>query len=309
MIRRLERERLSSDLAAVDRLVDSASPDDVIGRISLTSRRDQIAAELGALDSGDPGPQARAALFFGGDPVKGNLGVDAEFAGKALSGYEDLVTKVWASSQHGILRRSGPVPGKQAARLHITGVVQGSFGFELTELGDSPGEDTFPLRQAVEQTTRAIAAAAESDDALADVVDSLDHRAFIALRDFFSHLKRGHASLRIVSEDQGKDLSLEAVSAAADRTFSSEMVEDTVSRNGTFSAVLPEGRRFEFRDEDNKLLTGRVSDELSLADLREMNRTFGNRACAAEFHVVTLSSSGRTRKRYVLLKLNDSGAA
>jgi hypothetical protein len=36
--------------------------------------------------------------------------------------------------QHGILPASGPVRDRHEARLHITGVVRGSFGFELADL-------------------------------------------------------------------------------------------------------------------------------------------------------------------------------
>jgi len=304
VIRRLERDRLTSDLADTEELLSTLSPDDVLGRMSLSARRNQLTEQLAAAPRSDE-PSARTALFFGGSPVIGGQGIDADFAGKALSQYDDLLTKVWASAKHGPLPRSGPVPAKQEARLHITGTVVGSFGFELTELEESNRGDLFPLREAVEQTTQAIIAAAESDDALADVAERLDSRAFAALRDFFGHLKKSHATLRVVSERDDKALSFDAVFAAAERTEASQIQETNETVRGTFAAVLPDSRRFEFRTQEGKLLQGRVADEVSASELREMNRKFVDKACIAELHVVSLSRSGKSRARYKLLSLRD----
>jgi hypothetical protein len=310
VIRRLERHRLSSDLAAVEGLLKDAPADDVVGRMSLEYRREEVAKQLTALSEVSES-QAHAALFFGGEPVVGSEGIDADFAAKALGQYEDLVTKVWATANFGPLRKSGPVPYKQAARLHITGTMHGSFGFELAELGEPSQSDTIHLRQAVDDASLAIIAATESDDALADAAASLDDRSFGALRDFLGQLRKSHATLRIVSGEIERSLTLEAIELGAERTQASQIKEEEFSWSGRFSAVLPEARRFEFRRVDGKVLTGRVSDELTLNDLYEMNERFGGQDSVADFHVVTLSRSGSPYSRYVLLnlhELSESGA-
>ena len=114
MIRRLEHDRLSADLAAVEELLASAPPGDVLGRMSLAERRDEVRAALAEVGTKDQ-QEGRTALFFGGAPVIGSRGIDADFAAEALGKYQDLVTKVWALKEHGPLAPSGPVPDR---RLH-----------------------------------------------------------------------------------------------------------------------------------------------------------------------------------------------
>jgi hypothetical protein len=109
------------------------------------------------------------------------------------------------------------VRDRDEARLHITGVVRGSFGFELAELGTPTPSDDVPLRDAVELATRAIIAAAESDDALADAATNLDGRTFAALREFFAVLKKGGASVRVVTDDLDRSFDVSSVIAAAER--------------------------------------------------------------------------------------------
>lgn len=301
MIRRLEREHLASDLASVEELLKEAPTQDIVGRTSLSARRDEIVAELAALDVPSE-KAARAALIFGGAPVIGSQGIQADFAAKTLSNYESLVARIWASSKYGPLSKSGPVPDRSLARLHVTNVLQGSFGFELQEL-ESPEEMAVPLRTAVEQTSHVITSAAEGDDALADAAALIDDRSFRALREFLGQLKKSRASLRVVSEDYDRFLSVDDVAAAADRTEASEIQEHDVHVRGVFSAVLPDARRFEFRDENGQAITGRVSDELTTEGLREMNANFGNRECIADFHVVSLQRGGSQRSRHILIGL------
>jgi hypothetical protein len=133
VIRRLEQDHLSADLAAVEELLSSAPPGDVLGRMSLTERRDEVRKALTEVESRRE-IEGRTALFFGGAPVIGSRGVDADFAAEAVGKYQDLVTKVWAFKEHGSLAPSGPVPDRHEARLHVTNVVHGSFGFELAGL-------------------------------------------------------------------------------------------------------------------------------------------------------------------------------
>jgi len=73
------------------------------------------------------------------------------------------------------------------------------------------------LRDAVDLATRAIIAAGESDDALADAAEALDGRAFATLREFFIVLKKGGASVRVVTDDLDRSFDVSAVLVAADR--------------------------------------------------------------------------------------------
>jgi hypothetical protein len=304
MARKTESDEIRADLASVEALLGAVPEGDILGRRSLTARRDILAHELATLPA-QAQPSAHAAVYFGGAPVVGSRGIDATFASKALANYEDFVTKIWAQRQHGNLPASGPVRDRHEARLHITGVVRGSFGFELAELEGSTSFEGAPLRDAVDLATRAIIAAGESDDALADAAEDLDSRAFAALREFFTVLKKGGASVRVVTDDLDRSFDVSAVLAATERTQGTLTEQQDVPVPGEFLGVLPERRTFEFRRDDGTVLRGRVSEEMPLADLRQLNPSWATRRCIAHLRVVTLTSRARSRQRYILRRLAD----
>jgi hypothetical protein len=305
VIRRLEQEQLAADLAAVEELLASAPPGDVLGRMSLEARRGEVRAALAEAGARTE-QEGRTALFFGGAPVIGSRGIDANFAAEALGKYQDLVTKVWALKEHGTLAPSGPVPDRHEARLHVTNVVHGSFGFELAELQGALTLTQSPLHEAVRVVTRALVAAGTSDDELADAVEDLDGRSFAALKEFFAVLQRSHASFRVVAGDADYSFDLRDVELAAQRTDASRSEVQDVPVAGEFLAVLPEARRFEFREADGTVLRGRVAEELTAEDLRKMNAEWANRPCTAHVRVVTLTRQGRTHTRHVLQRLEPS---
>jgi hypothetical protein len=305
VIRRLEQDHLAADLAAVEDLLSSAPAGDVLGRMSLTERRDEVRKALAEVES-NGGTEGRTALFFGGAPVIGSRGIDADFAAEALGKYQDLVTKVWALKEHGSLAPSGPVPDRHEARLHVTNIVHGSFGFELAELQGPLTLRSSRLHEAIGVVTRALIAAGKGDDDLADVAEELDVRSFAALKEFFAVLQRAHASFRVVAGDTDYAFDLRDVELAAERTDASRTEEQDVPFPGEFLAVLPEARRFEFRTSAGAILRGRVADDLTAADLRRMNAERANRACTAHVRVVTLTRRGRSHTRYVLQRLEPA---
>jgi len=233
MTQKTDRDEVGADLATVEALLAAVPDADVLVRRSLKARRDILAQELASL-AAQAHSSAHAALYFGGAPVVGSHGIDATFASKALANYEDFVTKVWGQRQHGILPASGPVRDRHEPRLHITGIVRGSFGFELAELEGANSSEGAPLRDAVDLATRAIIAAGESDDALADAAEALDRRAFAALREFFTVLKKGGASVRVVTDDLDRSFDVSAVLAAAERTQGALTEEQDVPVLGEF---------------------------------------------------------------------------
>jgi len=302
MTRKIEGDEIRADLATVEALLSVIPEEDVLGRRSLTARRAILVQELATLSAATH-PAAHAAVYFGGAPVLGSRGIDATFASKALTNYEDFVTKIWAQRQHGNLPASGPVRDRHDARLHVTGVVRGSFGFELAELDGPTSTEGTPLRDAVDLATRAIIAAGESDDALADAAEDLDSRAFAALRDFFTVLKKGGASVRVVTDDLDRSFDVSEVLAAAERTQGTLTEEQNVPVSGEFLGVLPERRTFEFRRDDGTVLRGRVSEEMLPGDLRQLNPEWATKRCIAHLRIVTLTSRTRSRQRYILRHL------
>jgi hypothetical protein len=179
--------------------------------------------------------------------------------------------------------------------LLITGTPRGSFGFELEAI-----ETPDSLLEAVESATQAIAAASESDDALADASAELDLRSFTALQDFLSLLRKARASVRLVTADRETALEVSDVERAAERTEANRTEEDDVDVFGEYLAILPDARRFEFRKVDGEIVRGRVTDHLTMTELREMNAKWTNKMCKARVHVIRLLRAGQVRERFTL---------
>lgn len=132
-LRKLERDYVSADLAAVENLIDRLTDEDVMARFGLEARRDELRQSLAALAPQDD-LTASAAIFFGGRPVVGSSGIESEFAGNAVAKFQDLVAKLFAQQENGGLGQRGVVANKAATRLHITNIVRGSFGFLLEDV-------------------------------------------------------------------------------------------------------------------------------------------------------------------------------
>jgi hypothetical protein len=87
---------------------------EVASTFATTDERKQT---IETLDAAPDEPVASAALFFGGDPAIGARGIESEFAGSAVTKFQDIVAKVLAHETGGLGQR-GIVPNK--ARQHST---------------------------------------------------------------------------------------------------------------------------------------------------------------------------------------------
>src|SRR5437879_325840 len=132
MIRKLDRDHVQAEIATLESMLQRLPPNDSLGRRSLEARRRSLIQELETL-AGISERRAQVALYFGGDPVVGSVGVQARFSAATISSFQDLITKVWAA-ESGNLAAMGPVPAQEDSQLHITHLVHGSFGFLFEEL-------------------------------------------------------------------------------------------------------------------------------------------------------------------------------
>jgi hypothetical protein len=304
MITKLDRDFVQAELAGLDALLESLPANDYLGRMGLQSRRTRLREQLAALaDRAER--RAQIALYFGGDPVIGSLGVQAEFATTTLNNFQDLITKVWASGENG-LAAMGPIPDKAAAQLHITNLVHGSFGFMLEEL-DERGEPLFetPLRQAADRAVGYIASfAGEDENAFNAVIEDIDRRVFKAIRDFFSVVYKGRATVRIVEGDIDEKFDRVALERAWVRVEAADVDEDNLEMQGRLLGVIPIGRRFEFESGD-RIIKGTVGEQLSQSYLERMaNEQFAGKRWNAKFHRKIVTQTGREpTEKFILLDL------
>lgn len=304
MSRTLRKSYLRSDLAAASSLLSSIPDDDAhaLDRIGIESRMDEARDELRELES-RTGTTGEAILFFYGDPVVEEHGIDARFSAEVLGAYQDLVSKQVAALL-GPVKRSGPTRAKKDSHLHITNVVHGSFGFELAEIVETGGPlEPTPLAQAIEGVTRLIRAAKESDEAFADVVASTDHRVYDALHDFLTVIHKAGATFRVVSETAEVAFKTDDLTAATERASAQRTETEDEPIPGKFLGVLLDSRRFEHKALDSgEVLRGKVAEDVDLSELLQWT----GKSCVAHMQVVTLARGMREQRRYMLFRLAEA---
>lgn len=248
MHRRLELEAREAELAALMALLSGAKEvDDPVGLIQYEQKRLELEREIEGLRSVDM-HEANLALYFRGKPVLGSRGIAADFAGKALEHFQDIVSKQFAKVELGGLGERGRVPLKDLTTLMVTGVTQGSFGFLLDELADQTQACDTPLKEVVGEVVALVASSGSADEEVFErAAEDLDPRSLSALREFFLDLDSSGATVRMV--DDTRDLSLDeaAVHRARLRTEATEIDEESIDFDGILTGFLPEHRRFELQ--------------------------------------------------------------
>lgn len=222
-----------------------------------------------------PDTIAEVALVFNDGPVYGARAIDAEFAGKALESYQDLVSKRMAHASTNGLGGRGPVPDKAHSRLLVTDVVRGSFGFLLREArGDEPGFVASSLRETVTSVTALLAAVTENDDnAFQSALDDIDHRVFLSLRKFVETLNDSDATLRIVEGMEEHRFDRASVVKAHERVMLNSIDDTDFTRPVYLIGVIPVGRRFEATDsESQEFISGKIGPSFSQDYLERVNR-------------------------------------
>jgi len=309
MTKKLEKDALLSELAAVNAMLATISANDFIGKVGFESRKNEIEKTLATLSS-TKDTLANVALFFHGIPVSGSRSIDAEFAAKALERYQDLVTKRMAVSETGGLGQRGPIPVRKASSLNISGVVHGSFGFILEEGGqDAPQLINSSLKEAVEGITDILNKfASDNDEDFAVTLSELDIRLFTSVKNFFATLHDDSATIRIVEGERDLKFGPEAVDRAFLRSQEVSLDEQPLIVIGTLIGVVPYGRRFELKTESGDVITGKVGPMFSreyLTRIEKDEHVIG-RQWKASLTKKTVDRVGQqTKISYTLLELKD----
>ncbi|MGF6904562.1 hypothetical protein [Paraburkholderia sp. GAS348] len=245
MLRKLEVDALKADLSAVDAMLTSFSEDDdPIGWYQFSARKEEIEQALDQIVS-RPVTHAELGVFFGGRPVQGSRGINADFAGKALEDLQSLVSKRYSGREFGRLAQRGPVPGGDTSQMLVTNIVRGSVGFVLEESGNDVQLVETPLKEAVDEVTDILSRVGADDEAVfEEAASELDERLLVTLRQFFQRLDDFGATMRVVDGTRDFLLDRHAVSRARERTQAMEIVERDVEMTGTLF-VLPESKRFD----------------------------------------------------------------
>jgi len=314
MLRKLEHDALSADLAAVDAMLAShPEEDDPIGHFQFSARREDLQEQLRHLDT-HVVKHAELGVFFGGGPVHGSRGINADFAGKALDELQALIAKRY-SDQHGVLNQKGRLPLANQSRMMITDIVRGSVGFVLEEAGQAASLIDTPLYIVVDEIADILSRVGSADEALFDeAASTLDQRILNSLREFFVLLDEQQATLRMISGNRDFQLDRTMISLARSRVQSIQIEESGEEIVGTLY-VLPTSHRFDFETQHEGayvIFSGSISQEAAAQIAGQQNidgmaidrRQISTRPMKVEIQTRLIHERNRApRKVYRLLRL------
>ncbi|HEY0622551.1 hypothetical protein [Sphingomonas sp.] len=275
MVTKIHRDALRSEAASLRALLERSGARDPLGSISLRQRLDALEAELAEIE-GQQLNVANVALVFDGEPVRGSSAIDADFAGKALQDYQELIAK-HVAADGGQLAERGPLPIgiHERARMNVTALVHGSFGFVLEEdAADQLGMFESPAQKAVRSVTDLLHEVAAADGNLFEAkLDDIDIRIFQTLKRFIGTLHKARSTLRLAEEQRELKLDSLSVTRAYERVSQVEVEEFDEVVEGELLGLVPIQRRFDFRRGDNgDVLQGRVAPNLSADYLERIER-------------------------------------
>lgn len=283
------RDGLLAELSAVQNQIQAAeSVGDVVGSMQFTYRETELNAALEALDlKGAVETSASVALLFGGGPVFGSRGIAADFSSSAIDKFQELVSKVFASTIQDNLGARGVVPGKSHSTFLISEVARGSFGFVLEE--SSPSEEDVGdkgLKYSLDSTLKMLEeTSSQNEQDFQELLDSLDNRILQGLRAFFKVLDNADATMRAVDDAREVTLDSSAIDRARSRTESTKIEEKEIDLVVKLVGLLPEHRKFEAISDKSERIYGSIAEsavvrfnEYSASGKPVLDRTFNVKA-------------------------------
>ena len=175
---------LLSEQTALNKMLAQIPESNVLGRMSLNDRLEQVEEELKTYDGYSP-RLVNATLTFSGPPVIGSRGIQADFGLDAAKGFVKLVGLIGANF-HGALPQRGRLSNTDDYRLMITGTAVGSYGFQVESASQQPtleGE-VAPVEVAISRVKDIFQASVGTDEQLTHAIDGIDTRALKGMSNF-----------------------------------------------------------------------------------------------------------------------------
>jgi hypothetical protein len=263
-MKKLEQEALLADRETVSRILASIQSEDLLGRMTFSSRLEQINKRLEELETSPAPMTGNVALLLGGRSVYGSRAIDADFASDVLKYYQDIIAKSVAHDEIGPLGSRGPVPFHTQTKLAITDVVRGSVGFILEEYADNATLVDTTIKQAISNVTDLLRqTSAEAEDAFEQAIESLDPRVLMALQKFFTTLDDHEATIRVVENERDEALDRPAVRRARLRVEYTEIEESDDRVVGRLLGIFPHWRKFEMQLDNGEVIHGSVAADVT----------------------------------------------
>lgn len=280
MVKKLAYQSMAAEAAAVELLLQGRNAeDDPVGHFQFSRRLARLRTELETL--GRPELTGSVALFFAGSPVVGSLGIKADFAGRAVEMFQDIVSKRFAASEVGDLGGRGPVPLLANSELLLTNVARGSFGVILEEAESNESLTETQMKVVLDDVVQAInVAATEANEPFDELLETIDHRYLRSLGEFFELLDDKAATVRVVEGQQDRQFTSVEIHRARERTSATQIDERDDQRLVGTLYLLPGPRRFELVLDVGESIWGPVSRQFAaehLEDVGAANDVVGRR--------------------------------
>ena len=303
MSTRSDRDFLQVQLIEMQKFSEMVG-DHPLMSIATKSRIRQLEKELAELPTDVK--EARAVLFFSGDPVQGSIGIDANFVGLVLKPFQFMVMAAYADRWHGSVGLRGRRKGEDQSRLLLTGLPRGSFGLELSAATDGDPVAENRLADTLAGITRLVDAAARSDEDFAGQINESAPRVIQNLRDFLGEVARGNAGLRLESGDFRCSMNPGEAKEAFNRVSATTTTEEEIEYSGIFGGALLNDWRFNFATDGGLTIAGRIDDSLSEKEVISWGSQLLNQPCVASLTRSTVRfRKGEDRTTYTLKGLRE----
>jgi hypothetical protein len=262
LLKKTRIDGLQAELNSIDNLIkDSIKYNDYLGEIQYKARKEAIEEEIKVLSSSIR-EEANVAIYFGGSPVFGSKGIQVNFAGHILEEYQNLLSKVFAKHEYGNLGKRGKIPMKDISNLMVTEVARGSFGFILEEMNDQTEMFDTSLKTIVEETSEILFKSSIDDQGVfEEMLENLDNRTLISLKDFYTFLDDNSATFRLVEDDKEYVFDSLKIHLGRMRTESTSINEEEDRIFGELLGFLPLHKKFELKMENDEVIYGQVSKD------------------------------------------------
>lgn len=230
---------LAAEIAEINRMLGRIGPALTSSKRTLENRKQVLEGKIAHLAQ-QPETSAFVELLFSGGPVIGDRAIDVAFSSDALFFYQDVITKV-SAVKNGGLASQGSIAGSvtENARLFVTGVGKGSFGFILEEDPDRVLPlFNYPLKDVVAEVSETMSALCKDDDKDYDnVVQELNPRVFSSFKKFFKLLRDAKAEMKVIDRLEGKIFDAAGIDRAYVRTSLTQVEDEERRMTGTLTGL------------------------------------------------------------------------
>jgi hypothetical protein len=272
--------------------------------VALREKLDYLYKQLSQLPEDTFEPRIR--LLFGGNAVKGALGIKSSFIGKTIPRIQELIKTQTALTRFGRVARRGQAQQAEASELFLTSLPTGSFGFELSQLNTNNLFDEIDVSNSIKQVIHLIEYTAKSDEQFESIVDTSPKRSINNLRRFFKEVSDENSIIKMESGDLYVEISENEVKNGYSRISSATYEGNEIFVVGVLRGFLLDSGKFEIINESGQRISGFISEKLSEDEIIEYDRRFLNQQCRIHLQANTIRfRTGNVKTTYDLIEISN----